>query len=231
MSDFYSEFINSVIILFIVFISNKIIRKQLKICIEKDSNKHKKTMLIFLRKIITYLMYVVGILISLVQFTTFAAFSITILSALGVLAAVVGLALQNSLSNLFSSFELFISRPFEVGDFIKLPEKNLSGTVEDFSLRHTVIRTIYNQREIIPNSSLNGLIIENADYVENDICLHQEYFIAYSANIDKAMEIMKEELKNICENSYLKKHKEIEFPKVRVTKWDESSINIRAYIW
>jgi small-conductance mechanosensitive channel len=39
-----------------------------------------------------------------------------------------------------------------VGDMITLPEKNITGTVQEITFRHTVLQTIENTEMIIPNS-------------------------------------------------------------------------------
>lgn len=227
----YASFINAAIIIILIIFLNKFVRQLLKKQINKDSNKHQKTILIFTRNTITYIIYSIGILIALSQFSAFSTFSITILSALGVLAAVIGLALQESLKNIFGSFEIIVNRPFGVGDYIKLSEKNIAGTVEEVSLRHTIIRTANNQRQIVPNSLLNTLILENANFRDNEICLHEEYAISYTSDIDKAISILKEEIENICIIKFSKYNKDVEFPKVRVTKWENSCIKLRAYVW
>lgn len=225
------DFISAGIILIIFIIINKIVKKCFDNLIKKNKHKNKLTILLFVKKIISYVIYIIGVLIAFAQFDIFSTFSITILSALGVIATLIGLGLQDSLTNLYGSFELIFNRPFEVGDFIKLPEKNIMGTVEDISLRHTVIKTINNQREIVPNSLLNDLIIENSDFSDNEIVLLEEYSISYTADVEKAMEIVKEEIERICQVTFKGKNKNVEFPKVRVVKWDSSAIKLRAYVW
>lgn len=230
-NGFTGDVLSAVVIIVITFVINKITSKIM--CNSIDNNKHKDltTVLIFGKKIVRGLICFVGCLIALSQFSVFSTLSITLLSALGVLVTVMGLAMQDSLGNIIGSFEIIITKPFIVGDFIKFPEKNISGTVEEVTLRHTVIKTINNQREIIPNSILKDLIIENSDFVDNEIVLFEEYAIAYNADIEKAIEIVKEELLRICQVKFKGKNKDIEFPKVRVVKWDSSSINLRAYVW
>lgn len=235
MDDLFNGFsgslINAGIIIIVTVILNKIITGLIKRIIEKNKNKDLTTVLIFCKKIIKFLVYFIGILIALFQFSVFSTLSITLLSGLGVLITVMGLAMQDSLGNIIGSIEIIMAKPFCVGDFIKLPEKNISGTVEEVGLRHTVIKTINNQREVIPNSVLKDSIIENANFADNEIVLLEEYAISYTADVEKAVEIMKEELSRICKVEFKGKNKDIEFPKVRVVKWDSSAIKLRAYIW
>lgn len=224
-------FIEAGIIILITLILNKIVARIIKKVLKNNKHKDLTTVLVFFKKIIRYLILISGFLIALTSFPIFSTWSITILSGIGVIAAVVGLALKESLGNSISSFELIFNKPFSVGDFINLPEKNISGTVEEISLRHTIINSINNKREIIPNVLLNQLIIENSNFKNDEIVLFEEYSISYDSDIEKAIEIIKEELIDICKITFSKNNKDVEFPKVRVVKWGDSSIKLRAYVW
>ena len=67
-----------------------------------------------------------------------------------VLAAVVGLALQDTLGNLFSGIALHLEGAFEVGDVIHSGE--YVGVVESVSWRATRMRGFNNQIIVLPNS-------------------------------------------------------------------------------
>ena len=123
------------------------------------------------------------------------------------------------------------SDPFEIGDYIKCVEIDLNGYVEDITLRHTVIRTIDNKRVIIPNGRMDEITIENYNHTDNEVCRFVEYPIAYTADVDKAMNILKEEIDKLYNQNTNGINKHVEFPKVRVVKWDSSSIIIRGWVW
>jgi len=69
-----------------------------------------------------------------------------------VVAAVLGLALQETLGNLFSGIALGLEGAFEVGDVIRTGD--LLGVVESLRWRGTHIRTFNNNIAVIPNSVL-----------------------------------------------------------------------------
>jgi len=71
-----------------------------------------------------------------------------------VAAAVVGLALQDMLSNIAGGIVLELERGIRVGDFIRVGE--LSGRVRHVRLRHTAIGSPDGDRVILPNSHLTG---------------------------------------------------------------------------
>ncbi|HEX7191892.1 MAG TPA: mechanosensitive ion channel family protein [Thermoanaerobaculia bacterium] len=76
----------------------------------------------------------------------------TLLGGGALLAAVLGLALQDTLGNLISGIALHMEDSFENGDVIK--SGDFMGRVEDVSWRATKIRTYNNDVVMIPNSLL-----------------------------------------------------------------------------
>jgi len=85
-----------------------------------------------------------------------AVFRISITTALltstTVLAAVIGLAMQDTLGNLFSGISLHMEGSFEVGDVIRSGE--MIGIVEGINWRATRMRTVNNSVIVLPNSHL-----------------------------------------------------------------------------
>ncbi|MFN2441356.1 MAG: mechanosensitive ion channel family protein [Thermoanaerobaculia bacterium] len=69
-----------------------------------------------------------------------------------VLAAVLGLAMQDTLGNLFAGIAMHIEKTFHVGDVVRV--KDIFGTVEWVSWRATRIRTPENNVVMVPNSVL-----------------------------------------------------------------------------
>ena len=69
----------------------------------------------------------------------------------GVIAIVLGLALQSTLSDVFSGISINIEEPFEVGDVIQL-DGSVEGTVTQVNWRATHILTGTDDIAVIPNS-------------------------------------------------------------------------------
>ncbi len=231
-SSFWGDLTWAIIVMLITIVINKLINKLIERVIKNKDNKNITTVLIFVRKLKTIIIYIIGFLIAISFFSIFSTLSVTLLSAIGIGAGILGLALQDSLKNFLGSVELVVNKPFEVGDYINLPEKGINGIVEEIDMRHTVLRNFNNQREILPNSILNDLIIQNSDFKDNEIVFFCDYAIGYSADLEKAINIIKEEVLKQCgEIKFKGALKDTEYPKVRVIEWDSSSINLRAWIW
>lgn len=82
-----------------------------------------------------------------------------LLTALGVGSVVIGLALQDVLGGLFSGLALLSSRPFAVGDWIKVGE--LEGQVKSIDWRAVTIVTRQKDDVVIPNSVLGKTEFHN----------------------------------------------------------------------
>jgi CRP-like cAMP-binding protein len=77
-----------------------------------------------------------------------------------VIAGVVGLALQSTLSNLFSGIALSLEKPFKIGDWIELQDKSV-GQVIEITWRSIWLKTFYNTVLYIPNSELAAQQVTN----------------------------------------------------------------------
>ena len=235
MENFVEKYLDKVIavviILTVAFVLNKVIDGVVNRTIRHKRKKNVTTLLMFVKRIKKFVIYALAILICLTQFDVFNSFSVTILSGLGIGSVVVGLAAQESLKNFFGSVAIVLGNPYEVGDFIECVDKAVSGTVEDITMRHTIIRTINNRRVIIPNCEMNTYTIENFNYSENENVKLVDYEISYESDVDKAIKILKEEMKKLYHPNPKGRNKDVEFPKVRVLELGDDGIKLRTWVW
>ena len=112
-------------------------------------------------KLIIGLIYGSLLFLALALFLWQAGYSFTgIWVSTGVAAAVLGLALQRTLGDLFSGIALGLERPFRLGDWIELTDGTL-GQVVDLNWRATRLRGWDNATLVIPNSRLAGESFKN----------------------------------------------------------------------
>ena len=83
-----------------------------------------------------------------------------IVATSGVLAIVLGLALQNTLGDVFSGLSLSVEKPYDVGDLVWL-EGGVEGEVIQINWRSTHLRNGQNDVVIIPHSSMAKMRIQN----------------------------------------------------------------------
>jgi len=226
--------ISSIILLVLTVISAKFLVKILDKFINKAKVKIDTTHYSFFKHVISALIYLIGFSIAVYNIPQLRALSVSMLAGAGVLAVVIGFASQQAFSNIVSGIFIALFQPIRVGDRIKI-DTVVAGTVEDITLRHTIIKTFENKRVIIPNAILSEKVIENANLGEDKVIKFVEIGISYDSDINKAMMIMQDEAEkhpNFIDNrtNDEKKNNEAKVP-VRVLGFGDSSVNLRAYVW
>lgn len=85
----------------------------------------------------------------------------------GVGGIVVGFAARDLLANFFGGLMIYLDRPFEAGDWIRSPDKEIEGTVENIGWRLTRIRTFDKRPLYVPNSVFATIAVENPERMTN----------------------------------------------------------------
>jgi MscS family membrane protein len=122
--------------------------------------------------------HTVGALIRVVRVLILAAMLVVGLQSLGVPLSgllafggagtlIVGFASKDLLANCVGAMAIYLDRPFNVGDWIASPDKNIEGTVEHIGWRLTRIRRFNKQPLYVPNSLFSTVIIENPSRMTN----------------------------------------------------------------
>lgn len=178
--------------LFILYIIAFVFDKSIKFLVDKQMQKKGKKAgnLLFIYKVLKTAGYSLAVLLALFEIKLFSSFTVAVLGASGIFAAIAGLAAQESLGNLISGFFLSMFQPFNLGDLITIKSEQITGTVVELGLRHTVINTYENTRIVIPNSRMNSAIIENKAFEEVNYNNFLYLSISYDSDIDKAKEII-----------------------------------------
>jgi small-conductance mechanosensitive channel len=83
-----------------------------------------------------------------------------LLTALGVGGLAVGLALQDTLANLFAGIQILAARLFRHGDFVRLASGQ-EGTIVDITWRSTIIRDVAGALVVVPNTTLSSSLVMN----------------------------------------------------------------------
>lgn len=139
------------------------------------------------------LVYLIGVLIMLQSLGISIA---PILTALGVGGLAVALALQDTLSNLFSGLYISISGQIKPGDYVRL-DTGEEGHVTDITWRNTIIRELPNNRIIVPNSKLSTASIRNYHLPETEMAVLVQAGVSYDSDLEKVERITIEVSKDI----------------------------------
>ncbi|WP_241154872.1 mechanosensitive ion channel family protein [Halorubrum sp. CSM-61] len=107
----------------------------------------------------------------------------------GALGVVVGFAARKTLSGAFSGFIILFARPFEVGDWIAVSDRE--GIVTDITLYNTQIRTFDEEHVLVPNDEVTGSEVTN--FTRSDsLRLTTDVGIDYDADVAAAARVATE---------------------------------------
>lgn len=85
----------------------------------------------------------------------------------GIGGLAIGFAAKDLLANFFGGLMIYLDRPFKVGDWVRSPDKEIEGTVEDIGWRLTRIRTFDKRPLYIPNGVFTQISVENPSRMLN----------------------------------------------------------------
>jgi small-conductance mechanosensitive channel len=159
-----SKGLDILLVVFVIFWATQAISRVIEYALYKIGKSRKEevkrgeknTTYFALALIAKIILWSVGILLVLANLGV----DITALVAsLGIGGIAVALALQNILSDIFSSFSLYLDKPFEVGDYVVVGEH--SGTIKKIGLKTTRIQALQGEEIVIANNELTSTRIQN----------------------------------------------------------------------
>jgi MscS family membrane protein len=115
----------------------------------------------------------------------------------GVGGIAVGFAAQDLLANFFGGLIIHLDKPFKVGDWIRSPDRDIEGTVEDIGWRVTIIRTFDKRPLYVPNSAFTKISVENPSRMLNRR-IYETIGLRYgdAAKVGEIIAAVKDMLKN-----------------------------------
>ena len=142
------------------------------------------------------------------------------IAAIGAIGLGAGLAVQGLLSNYSAGLSIILTRPFVVGDTIKV--QGVSGLVKEVHLSHTILTNEDNEQITIPNKHILGEIIHNS---QSDSILELSVGVAYDSDLQQAVRVIRDALVDLDGVS------DERAPQVGVDQFGDSSIDIAIRVW
>ena len=172
---------------------NRIIDRTLKIDNRniKIDKKRSKTLVSSLKKVIKYILIFVGIIMIL---ELFGINTTSILATAGIGGLAIGFGAQSLVKDVITGFFILVEDQYSVGDYIQISD--MYGIVEELDLRVTKLRAFSGELYIIPNSSINVVANYNRGAMRALVIIS----ISNEEDIDRAMEVLKKELKVLEDN-------------------------------
>lgn len=249
ISEFFQKeylqlLIKIAVIIVIAVIVSEVLRKIMSGVVKKSSDTLRidPTRIKFMKNAMSSIVYLFAIIAIIHTVPQLRAISLTLITGAGIFAAIIGFASQQAFANIVSGIFVVLSKPFRVGDIIRVGQEGtptsrneVVGIVEDITLRHTVIRDFENRRIIIPNSVINMETIFNNDVVDRKVGRNININISYESDIDKAIAIIQEESRK--HPNYMDNRSKEELDRgesdvlVRVVELGDWAVKLRAYVW
>ncbi len=223
------------VIVFAVILSS-IMRKLINQFIRKYSDRlaADPTNFSFIKNSVSFIIYTAAIIIIFYHIPSLRALGTALFTGAGILAAIIGFASQKAFSNIISGIFILIFKPFRVGDTIEFGTDQ-KGTVEEITLRHTIIRNYENRRVVVPNSIISDDTIVNSNLMDDMIRKHVHFGISYDSDIDKAISIIQDEARKhplfIDNRSREEKDNNQPDVEVRVMGLSDFAVELKAYVW
>jgi len=220
----------------IAIISTLILRKILNVFITKYAEKLKTdpTNFSFIKNSVGFIIYTSAVIFIFYKIPYLKAIGTALFAGAGILAVVIGFASQKAFANIISGIFILIFKPFKISDIVEFKDGQ-KGLIEEITLRHTIIKDYENRRIIMPNSVISEETIINSNINDERIRKHIIFSISYDSNIDKAMEIIRDEVQrhplSLDVRSDQDKKYKILFPIIRVIALSDFSVDIKVWAW
>ena len=173
-----------------------------------------------------FLIYLIGIIVILQNLNVEITPMIT---ALGIGGLAVALALEETLSNLFSGVQIIASQLVRPGDYVKLSD-GYTGYVTDVKARNTTIRSFPDDnRIIIPNSVLSSSVVVNYSLPEKNLWVEIPVGVSYDSDLEAVELITLEVAKEVAEK--VEGGSIEQEPVLRYEEFGDSSINFTIRIF
>lgn len=167
-----------------------------------------------IKDIVVIILYVIGILFIAKYYLNIRVTEV--LASAAVLTVVIGFALQDILSDLFSGIALNLEESLQIGDWVKIDE--YEGNIEQFRWRSIKIRTIDNVLVVIPNQIAAKQAVMSFGHAGEYFALRIQIGVSYKDNPDQVMRTILKALDSI--DLILKKPP----PEIIVNRFDDFSI-------
>lgn len=180
--------------------------------------KRRKTIVELFQNIFKYIIFVIVVLFIL---ELYGVDTKSLIAGLGILGAVVGLAMQDTMKDFISGITIMLENYYIVGDYVTY--NNFTGEVISFGLKSTRIKNLNGEVLILANRNVTEII--NISQKSADVII--DIPVAYEAKVEKVEKAIEEILEEIKKLDKVYKN---EVTYLGINKLDNSSVNYRIKI-
>jgi len=140
----------------------------------------------------------------------------------GFLGIVLGMAARQTLGALLAGFVLMFSRPFEIGDWVQVGDKE--GIVTDITIVNTRLQTFDGEYVMLPNDVVSSNDIVNRTR-KGRLRLHVEVGVDYETDVEEASDVAADAMKELEEVLSVPR------PRVVLKEFGDSAITLGLRFW
>ncbi|GAB5561604.1 MAG: hypothetical protein SynsKO_32510 [Synoicihabitans sp.] len=229
----YTVLANVLLVLLLAILANGISRRAIDHHLRHTADSARRTGISFMRNAVKALIVMAATIAVIYSIPSLRSLAVGVFAGASVLAAFLGFASQKAFSNIVSGVFIVIFKPFRVDDIIKINGE--IGTIEDITLRHTVIRALENKRLIYPNSVIDSEPLINWTITDERAQKFMFVSIGYEADLERAVEIIREEAiahpDLLDERTPEEKEQGVPLVEVPVLDFKDCMINFRIPLW
>lgn len=176
------------------------------------------TQVIFVRKIVIFLITMIGLSLFLLQFEGVRKYGATFLTSAGVAGIIIGLAAQKTIGNLLAGIQIAFTQPIKIGDAVFVEKE--WGWIEEINLTYVVVKIWDQRRLVLPITYFTEQTFQNWTRNSADIIGSVFLFTDYTIPIDE----LRKEFESILANTDLW-NKNVQV--LQVTDCTEKTMQIR----
>ena len=197
INSIVEKVVESVAAFFFIYILGSVITISIDswghVLAKKTRTPVDETLIPLLQKTVKVLFFIIAVLwvlhIGEIDITPY-------LAGLGLGGLVLGLALQDSLKNIFGGISIILDRNFNIGDKVKLESGEL-GEILDIGLRSTKLQTYDQEVIFIPNGQLANMRIQNYVRPTRKVRVVVNFGVEYGSDVDKVKKVVNAALKSM----------------------------------
>jgi small-conductance mechanosensitive channel len=185
----------TIITIRIVYFSQDLVNNRFKVD-KADNVKERQvlTQVTFIRKMVIFLVVLIGLSLFLLQFDGVRKYGATFLTSAGVAGIIIGLAAQKTIGNLLAGVQIAFTQPIKIGDAVLV--ENEWGWIEEINLTYVVVKIWDQRRLVLPITYFTEQTYQNWTRNSADIIGSVFLFTDYKIPIDELRTEFEEILAN-----------------------------------
>ncbi|MFC4451240.1 mechanosensitive ion channel family protein [Halorussus aquaticus] len=182
----------------------------------RATSEHQRRVVFYVSQVVIYIVAVFG---------TFSLWGIQVSDLLlgaGVLGVILGLAFQNTLGSILAGFVLMLSRPFDVGHWVRIGDHE--GFISEITIAHVRLRNLDGEHVVLPNEAVSNRTIVNRS-LEGKLRHCVEVGVDYGVDPEHAESVAREAIADLDEIMTQPA------PQVLPVRFDDSAVVLELRFW